>query len=81
MTFSNVINKLTIINKYLYESNIEHKSVSVRECVVFCLSLLHMLQDKDVRVDNSQKSKVLHDNSLGAHSQIFFQNNVRHNIF
>ena len=41
-----------LINKYLYVSNIEHKSISVMECVVFYISLFHMLQNKDMHVDN-----------------------------
>ena len=63
------------INKQFYTSSIEHKSISVREYVVFYLSLLHMLQNKDVRVDNLQKSNVLYVLHK-LHGQIYFLNNV-----
>ena len=40
------------INKYLYVSIIDDKSVSVRECMVFYISLFYMLQNKHMHVDN-----------------------------
>ena len=32
-----------LIKKYLYGSNIEHKSIFVGDCVVFNITLFHML--------------------------------------
>lgn len=74
-SFSKIISikKHFLINKNLYGSRIEHKPIYVSFTgstdSLTCMTY-HMLKNKDMRVDNSQKSNVLHVNIL--YKPLFF---------
>ena len=84
-SFSKIISikKHFLINKNLYGSRIEHKPIYVSFTgstdSLTCMTY-HMLKNKDMRVDNSQKSNVLHLNILYKPLFFFFLKTFSLNI-
>ena len=84
-SFSKIISikKHFLINKNLYGSRIEHKPIYVSFTgstdSLTCMTY-HMLKNKDMRADNSQKSNVLHVNILYKPLFFFFLKTFSLNI-